>query len=82
MDHLNRNKLDNRVENLKWANSIEQSMNQMIPKNNTSGHKCIFYIKSLKKWSFRKQGNNRIQKCFNTKIEALCFKFIFILKNK
>jgi len=82
VDHLNRNKLDNRVENLKWANTKEQSINQSIPKNNTSGHKYITYTKSRKKWAFLKQGQNRIIKLFNTKIEAMCYKYIYLLKIK
>jgi hypothetical protein len=82
VDHLNRNKLDNRVENLKWANRKEQSINQSIPKNNTSGHKYITYTKSQKKWAFLKQGQNRIIKPFNTKIEAICYKYIYLLKIK
>tara|TARA_R110002096_G_scaffold108276_1_gene236930 strand:- start:781 stop:1296 length:516 start_codon:yes stop_codon:yes gene_type:complete len=41
VDHINRNKTDNRLENLTWATPTEQNINQNIRKDNTSGHKGI-----------------------------------------
>jgi len=82
VDHINRDKTDNRIENLRWATRIEQMKNQGIREDNTSGHKNISYNKKENKWKFSKQGDKRIQKRFNTKIEALCFKFIYLLEQK
>jgi len=86
VDHINRDTKDNRIENLRWATSKEQASNRKkccIPNTNKSGHKGICYDKKDKKWRFSKQeGKKRILKRFNTKTEALCFKFYFVLKNK
>jgi len=81
VDHINRDKTDNRIENLRWATRIEQNENRCIFKNNISGHKFISYNKIQNKWVFQKhQGKYKIQKYFKTKTEALCYKFIHILK--
>jgi hypothetical protein len=45
VDHINRNKTDNRVENLRWVTCSENCINRGIPKNNTSGYKNIFKTK-------------------------------------
>ena len=41
VDHINRDKLDNRVENLRWANQSMQSINKGVQKNNELGLKNI-----------------------------------------
>jgi len=81
VDHINRDKTDNRIENLRWATMKEQMKNQGIRITNKSGHKCICYCKRDNKWKFAKQqGKKTISKRFNTKTDALCFKFIYLLK--
>jgi len=80
VDHINRDRKDNRIENLRWASRTEQIENQGIRNTNKSGHKFISYCKTRNKWRFSKKGKKRIQKLFNTKTEALCYKFIYILK--
>ena len=81
VDHINRIRHDNRVENLRWATVKEQCENKGKQSNNKSGHTNISYAKDKKKrWSFAKVINKKsYQKRFETKIEALCYKFCFML---
>lgn len=50
VDHIDRNKQNNNVSNLRWATYSENSMNSKINTRNTSGFKCISYVESRKKW--------------------------------
>ena len=79
VDHINRNRQDNRVENLRWVSLEEQAQNKGQFKNNTSGHKCIF--KQGDYWRHERRINHRgYVKTFNSKIDCICYKFIFNLK--
>tara|TARA_R110000868_G_scaffold16113_2_gene73013 strand:+ start:152 stop:619 length:468 start_codon:yes stop_codon:yes gene_type:complete len=75
VDHINRNRSDNRLENLRWASRYENSQNKGMFKNNTSGEKNISYYERYKIWRFRKEINKiTIYKTFQTKEEAIEFK--------
>ena len=43
VDHINRNSMDNRLENLRWVSPLENAHNRTINKNNKTGHAKIKY---------------------------------------
>ena len=82
IDHINRDRSDNRLENLRWATHLENSQNQGMYKTNTSGEKNISYYKQNNFWVFDKVLNKkRITKYFKTKEEAIEFKKEFCKDN-
>jgi hypothetical protein len=44
VDHINRIRDDNRLENLRWVDCYQNSQNSSKHKNNKSGHKILFLI--------------------------------------
>ena len=48
--HINRNKLDNRDENLRFCTHSENRINSGLRKDNTSGIKGVYWDKNRKKW--------------------------------
>jgi hypothetical protein len=80
VDHINRIRDDDRIENLRWATKQENSENKGKPKNNTSGFKNIYWYKSTKSWRFYVQGRYKKQRYFKSKIDCICYKFYYILK--
>ncbi len=83
VDHINRIVYDNRVENLRWATRTENRKNQGLSIRNTTGHKHIHYDKTQNKlkWRFH-YSNPHKNRYFKTKIDAICYKFIYLLKIK
>ena len=53
IDHENRIRDDNRIENLRPATYLENNANVGLNCKNTSGHKGISWSKSCKKWHAR-----------------------------
>ena len=81
VDHINRDTLDNRLENLRWADRYIQTQNVSLSKNNKIGHKNICFCKKDKRYIFyRGLKHITYRKQFGTLKEALCYKFIFTLK--
>jgi len=51
VDHINGNKSDNRIENLRAATKAENCQNAKMPTTNTSGIKNVFWNKLRNKWA-------------------------------
>jgi hypothetical protein len=53
VDHINNNKLNNNVSNLRWVSSTENNMNRSLSSKNTSGVKGVNWHKREQKWEAR-----------------------------
>ena len=58
-DHINNNKLDNTVSNLRWCTFQQNQFNRQMNINNKSGIKGIYYNKNYQKWHVRIGFNNK-----------------------
>tara|TARA_S200002703_G_scaffold147510_1_gene143395 strand:- start:631 stop:1101 length:471 start_codon:yes stop_codon:yes gene_type:complete len=84
IDHKDRNKLNNNLNNLRWVSHLENQQNTGKQKRNTSGHKNIFFRKNRNTWeyNFKTMGRQLFRRTFSSKIDCICFKFICLLKTK
>ena len=83
IDHINRNRIDNRISNLRIATRSQNNMNKTIQSNNTSGYTGVYKRKDTGKWTCyigkdKKFKNGKLIKsgrvylgCFETKEEAV-----------
>ena len=60
IDHINGNRIDNRIINLRECNQSENQQNRKINKNNSSGYIGVSYHKKEKKWRSRIKVNNKL----------------------
>lgn len=72
IDHADRNKLNNRVSNLRVANTAENGWNVVAPPTNTSGYKGVHYHIAARKYhaSMRYKGKRVYLGLHNTAYEA------------
>ena len=59
IDHINRNRCDNRTENLRTIKKSENPVNCSIYSNNKSGYKGISWLERLQKWQVNIQYKNK-----------------------
>ena len=73
VDHIDRNKLNNHISNLRYATTSQNAMNKSIQSNNTSGIVGVYFCKDRNKWRARiiKEGRQINLGFFETKEEAI-----------
>ena len=80
VDHIDGNSLNNDLSNLRWCDRSINCQNRRLFKNNKSGFKNISQ-RETGSWRVFYQ-KYKINKCFKTKMEALCYKYIIQLRIK
>ena len=71
LDHINNDRADNRIENLREVTRSQNNQNANMRKDNTSGVKGVSYEKRTKKWIAQLQYNKKtIVKKYDTFEEA------------
>ena len=79
--HKNKCIQNNNVDNLEWVDSSYTNQYTRRVKNKTHDYKNISYLKKDKNYQYKKIINHiTYSKHFKTLKEALCYKYIFILK--
>jgi hypothetical protein len=83
IDHVNRNRLDNRLDNLRWANHSQNSSNRGKQQNTSSQFIGVYFNKASNKWKSHITINNKQNHLgyFNTELEASEFRQKYILEN-
>jgi hypothetical protein len=61
IDHVDTDKLNNRIENLRPADNFISAMNRGAMKNNTSGCKGVFFDKETQKWRVAVRVNKKLK---------------------
>ncbi|MGL5870987.1 MAG: HNH endonuclease [Xenococcaceae cyanobacterium] len=61
IDHINHNPLDNRIANLRLADSQLQGVNRRLRKDNTSGYKGVRWRKDRCRWQASIKINGKIK---------------------
>ena len=72
IDHINRNGLDNSIDNLREATVQQNNQNRAIFKNNTSGFAGVYKLKG-EKWSVRI--NDKRLGTYKTQAEAITARY-------
>lgn len=73
LDHINGDRADNRIDNLREATRSENLCNRSMSPLNTSGHKGVFFHEQSQKWRahIKKNGSARHLGCFDALADAL-----------
>ena len=79
VDHIDRDRLNNHISNLRWVTSSMNAQNQCKRKNNKSGIKNIHQINSGS-WRYSKEINGiRFNKVLKSKPRLCWLKFVYEL---
>lgn len=73
IDHINGNKADNRITNMRAVNNQENSRNSSKRNDNVSGFTGVFWHKQINKWrsKIRADGKDIHLGCFDCKLDAI-----------
>tara|TARA_R100001594_G_C3949568_1_gene242692 strand:- start:215 stop:688 length:474 start_codon:yes stop_codon:yes gene_type:complete len=81
IDHIDRNKQNNNIDNLRWVTHSINLQNKGLTISNTSGFKYISYSKKDKCWLYSRNYNGeRMWKMRKDKLKLICYSFIQELK--
>jgi len=74
IDHIDRHKTNNKINNLRDVPQAENCKNKSIRSNNTSGITGVCYVKEIKKWQARINSNGKTVNLgyFTSLFEACC----------
>lgn len=61
IDHINGVRSDNRISNLRQANSSQNKFNTCVRGNSSSGHKGVFWNASRRAWQARIQTSGKVK---------------------
>jgi len=80
VDHIDRNRLNNNINNLRWVNRSMNGLNKIKRKDNSTGYKNIIFNKTKNTYKTDITRNNiRLQKNFKTLEEAIDYRDNFLL---
>jgi len=83
IDHIDRNRSNNHISNLRWVTYSENNQNRSQRCDNKTGHKCIHYNKRDNSYRYEKKIQGRkYSKNSKDKIKLLCYKYIMLLRQK
>ena len=73
LDHINGNRSDNRLCNLREVTNMKNCQNQKMPKHNSSGHIGVSYFKQTGKWHayIRAEGKRQHLGFFDDIVDAI-----------
>ena len=82
-DHIDGNKLNNDVSNLRWVTNLENGNMFKSTFNPKSGHRGVGKHKTSPGWEYERTYNGIKYRVYcKSKIDALCYKYIILLKIK
>jgi hypothetical protein len=82
VDHINRIKDDNRVENLRWVSRSENNDNKGIQKRNNTGFNWITLSKTRNTYVYCFQRKGCKRKSSKNLSKVLCYSFFYQLKHR